>query len=69
MATVIKIAEDTSEKLDKASEALGLKRQEIVDRALLVYLDNLEKYIELKEELKDWDSLSDEALVNFEKSL
>ena len=62
-------SKDLSQKVDEASKALGIKRQELIDRALLVYLDNLAKYINLKREMKIWDELSDEALENFEKSV
>ena len=36
---------------------------------ILVYFDNIVKYIELKKELAVWDDLSDEALQNFERTL
>ena len=62
-------SKDLSQKVDEASKALGIKRQELIDRALLVYLDNLAKYINLKREMKIWDELSDEALENFENSV
>ncbi len=63
------IARDTLQKIGRASELLGIKKQEVVDRALLLYLDNLSKFMDLKRELKQWDTLSDEALHNFEKTL
>jgi len=70
MATeTIKIQEDISLKVSKASKLLGIKKEELIDGAILLYLDNLEKYIELKKEMKDWDKLSDEAFLKFEKSL
>lgn len=65
----VQLSEEVVEKVDKASQLLGIQQQEIVDRALLVYLDSLAKYLELKEELKAWDTLSDEALAMFESSL
>jgi len=65
----IALEKDTSNKIDKASKLLGIEKTELIDRAILVYLDNLSKYLELKEEIKSWDALSDEALSNFEKSL
>ncbi len=65
----VQLSEEVVEKVDKASQLLGIQQQEIVDRALSVYLDSLAKYLELKEELKAWDTLSDEALVMFESSL
>lgn len=63
----VQLSEEVIEKVDKASQLLGIQQQEIVDRALVVYLDSLTKYLELKEELKAWDALSDEALEMFEK--
>ncbi len=63
------IQRDTLQKIGRASELLGIKKQEVVDRAILLYLDNLSKFMDLKRELKQWDTLSDEALHNFEKSL
>lgn len=65
----IDIEKGTSIKLDKVSELLGMKREKLVDRAILLYLDNLSKYLDLKQEMKEWDILSDEALQNFEQSL
>ena len=56
-------------KLKKASDILGFKKQEIVDRALLFYLDTIQKQLDLKQEFKELDKLSDEALLNFEKTL
>lgn len=63
----IQISKDINQKIKEASRILGLEEQKIVDRAILLYLDNIEKYIELKKEFKEWDELSDEALLNFEK--
>ena len=65
----MQLAEDMSEKVVRASQLLGIQRQEFVDRAILLYLDNLEKYLHLKQEMQDWDILSDEALFDFEKAL
>lgn len=64
----IELEKDTSKKINQASKILGIEKDELVDRAILVYLDNMSKYLELKQEMKEWDALSDEALINFEKS-
>ena len=69
MAMEMQLAEDMSEKVVRASQLLGIQRQEFVDRAILLYLDNFEKYLNLKQEMQEWDVLSDEALLNFEKTL
>lgn len=65
----IQIPKEVDKKLKRASEILGFDKQEIVDRALLFYLDTIQKQLDLKQEFKELDALSDEALVNFEKSL
>ena len=65
----IEIEKDISKKINEASKLLGIEKSKIIDRAILIYLDNLSKYLDLKQEMKAWDTLSDEALINFEKSL
>lgn len=65
----IELPKETSSKLLKASKALGIGNKELIDRAIIVYLDNITRYVELKEEMGEWDKLSDEALISFEESL
>lgn len=65
----IEIPKDTSKKVSNMSDLLGIKKKELIDRAILLYLDNISKYLNLKQEMKDWDRVSDEALIDFEKSL
>ena len=69
MKMQIEIPKDTSKKVEKISKILGIEKKQLVDRAILLYLDNISKYLNLKEEFNEWDMLSDEALINFEKSL
>ncbi len=64
----VEIPQKTSNKIDKLSKLLGLKKQEVIDKALLLYLDNLYQYKEFKKEMKAWDLLSEEAWTHFEKS-
>ncbi len=65
----IEIQNDTSKKIEETARILGIKNKELIDRAILLYLDNINKFIELKQETKEWDVLSDDALINFEDSL
>lgn len=65
----IEIPEDTLEKVNKVSDLLGIKEKELIERAILLFLDNMSKYLDLKKEMKEWDILSDEAIINFERSL
>lgn len=62
----IEIAKDTSKKINNISKLLGIKKNELIDKAILLYLDSISKYLDLKQEMKEWDILSDEALLNFE---
>ncbi|MBS3176375.1 hypothetical protein J4457_04005 [Candidatus Woesearchaeota archaeon] len=65
----VELEKTTFQKVDRASKLLGIKKNQLIDRAVLVYIDNLSKYLDLKQELDAWDVLSDEALTNFEKAL
>lgn len=65
----LEITKGTSEKVTEASKQLGLEKKELVERAILVYLDQMNKQIQLKKEMNELDVLSDEALVNFEEAL
>ena len=65
----VEISKDTSEKLEKISKTLGVKERDVIDRAVLLYLDQIRKHASLKREMREWDFLSDEALENFEKAL
>ena len=65
----MQLSKSTNEKLKNASKTLGFNETEIMERAVLLYIDSIQKQINLKQELGAWDDLSDEALNNFEKSL
>jgi hypothetical protein len=63
---IIKLMQVTVEKkLDKriahASKTLGVDKKNLVERALLFYLDSVRKSVDLKHELDAWDQLSDDA--------
>lgn len=65
----VEIPEDVSEELSEASRIFGVRKEKMIDRAILLYLDSIRKELSLKKEFNQWDELSDEALLNFEKSL
>lgn len=65
----IEVETDTAKKLNDIADVMGVNKEELVDRALLLYIDNISRYADLKREMKAWDFLSDEALKNFEKAL
>ena len=65
----IELSRDTKSKLNKVSSILGVKDKDVVNRAVLFYLDTISKQLELKKEIDTWDKLSDEALLKFDKSI
>ncbi len=70
MATeAVKLSGDLMGKIERASELFGIPKKELVDHAILLYLDNLSKYLDLKEERELWNRVSDEDFAVFEKSI
>lgn len=69
MKMYVNISKDMDSKVEQVSNVLGIDKKELVDRAILTYIDSLSRFLDLKKEFKVWDKLSDEALLNFEKSL
>ncbi len=65
----LQLSKSIQNKLENASITLGFQQQEIIQRAIVYYLDSIKSKIEFKQELNNFDLLSDEALINFEKSL
>ncbi|MBS3096701.1 hypothetical protein J4480_04645 [Candidatus Woesearchaeota archaeon] len=63
----IQLSKDTKNKLNEVSSILGIRDRDVVNRALLFYLDTISKQLELKREMASWDYLSDEALAKFDK--
>lgn len=47
---------------------MGIKRSELINNAVTIYLDNLDPYLDLKNELAAWDKLSDEALSEVDRT-
>ncbi len=64
----IQLETETSNKIDKISKRLGLKKQVLIQKIVVTYIEFLEKQ-SLKKELEDWDRLGEEAWTNFEESL
>lgn len=63
----IELSKEMAKRLNKVSSLLGMGNNDIINRALLFYLDTISKQVELKKEMASWDKLSDEALVKFDK--
>jgi hypothetical protein len=67
--TSVEIPTGVRKKLEETSEEMELDEEEIVDRAITMYLDMVNKEKDLEEEFSAWDKASDEALTSTEKSL
>ena len=67
MIMEIELSRDMKSKLSKVSSILGVKDKDLVNRAILFYIDTISKQVELKKEISAWDKLSDEALAKFDK--
>ena len=62
----VTLPEDITYKLEEVAQ---LKKEPKEKIALFAISSYLEAFSDLKDELKTWDRLSDEALINFEKSI
>lgn len=67
MAT-IHVEEKINQDLKKASKLMGVKKKELIDRALLYYLGSVRDLLHFRKELDAWDELSDEAMQKISKS-
>lgn len=47
---------------------MGVKKKELIDRALLYYLGSVRDLLHFRKELDAWDELSDEAMQKISKS-
>jgi len=69
MQMQIDLREPTLMQLRHASQTTGIQEEQLIQRAVMYYLDTIKKQVELRDEMQMWDSLSDEALMNFEEIL
>lgn len=47
--------------ISEVSRRMGIKEKELIDRALLLYLEGAKKILDVEKEFDAWDILSDEA--------
>ena len=65
----VQISKEFDAEIKQAAKALGFKDKKLIERAVLFYLDAVKEQLELKREFREWDALSDETLIGFEKEL
>ena len=63
----IKLASRINRRVKVASRILGVEETEMMDRAMLFYLDNVENSLAMRNEFNAWESLSDEAWVKIKE--
>ncbi len=61
--------EQTLTRIRQVSREIGVQEENFIQKAVLYYLDAIQEQFELKQEMNEWDKLSDEALTNFEEML
>lgn len=49
------------------SRRMGIKEKELVDRAILLYLESVKKILDVEKEFSSWDALSDESMRKLAK--
>ncbi|MBI4993656.1 hypothetical protein HZC33_01720 [Candidatus Wolfebacteria bacterium] len=67
--TTITIPIKIEKELKLASQNLGFSKEELLTNAILYYLQILEKKIELKNELNQWEKISNIDLIKFEQEI
>ncbi len=67
--TTITIPKKIEKELKFVSKNLGFSKEELLVNAISYYLQILEKKIELKNELEQWEKASDIDLLKFERAI
>ncbi len=57
----IAIKRKIKKDLREVSQRMGITEHDVVDRALLLYLESVKKITEVQREFEAWDALSDES--------
>jgi hypothetical protein len=65
----IVIEKNIQRGLTEIAKRMGVGEKELVDRALLLYLENAKKLLDLDKEFLAWDALSDESFYQLSQKL
>lgn len=63
----VKLSNETNSDIETVSKEMGLSKEEIVARALKLYLSNLKEYLDLKEEIYTWEEAATEDFSSWNK--
>ncbi len=61
--TTAALEKELIRRVEKVSEEMGINKRELKNRALLLYLESVQKQMDLFRELAVWDRLSDDAFA------
>ena len=65
----IQLTKNLQHTMRNTSRLMGLDEQELVNRALMLYLKSVEQVVFLHDELRAWDIASDEAFRDTEQNI
>lgn len=65
----VEVSEDISKNLEIASKELRIDKQEIILKAIRLYLHNISEYIDLRKELEAWEEAGMEDMLGFEQRI
>jgi hypothetical protein len=65
----ITMQKQLEQEMRRASAIMGVSEEELAERALRFYLASMHQALELEQELRAWDHVSDEALLNMEQAM
>jgi hypothetical protein len=65
----VTIQKQLEQQMRHASEVMGVSEEELTERAMRFYLATIHQELELEKELNAWDQVSDEALLNMERTM
>jgi hypothetical protein len=68
LSEIISTYKQNPKVLINLSKKMGIGDEALVRRAILFYTDSVKREMELRREMSGWDSLSDEALSDFEEN-
>ena len=59
------LSKEIKEQMKIVSKKTGLEKQEILNRALFLYFEGIQKQLNLFKELEAWEKLSNESLFKY----
>lgn len=61
--TTAMLQKELNQEAEKVSREMGINKKELLERALILYLEGVKQQLGLFKEMEAWDKLSDEAFM------